>query len=170
VATIAVTSDINTIVAVGRSAQLTAVARAQSGGMVDATFRWTSSNPAVAAVSTGGLVQGVAVGNATISAEADGKSGSLSLRVVGADLGTISLLLADPVRSYLVGRLPTTRNAVESALATADQALISGNIVTLNASLTAVADQARVAAAADDRAILATLALLTDFAIRLLHL
>ena len=170
VATIEVTSDINSVVATGRSAQLTAVAKTHSGTAVSATFAWTSSNPSVATVSTSGLVLGVAAGNATISAAAGEGKGNLAMRVAAADLVGIRALLADPLRPHLVSRLSIARSSVEGALATADQAVTSGNIIALNESLTGVANQARAAANADDRALLGTLVLLTDFAIRLLHL
>jgi len=170
VATIEVTSDVNTIIAAGGNAHLTALARTQSGRAVTATFTWTSSNPTVATVSSSGLVQGVAAGNATISAAAGGSTGSLALHVVAADLDAIRVLLTDPLRPHLVTRLISARNSVEAALATADQSVTSGNIVALNQSLSAVANQASAATNPDDRALLATLALLTDFAIRLLHL
>lgn len=170
VASIVVTSNIDSIIATGHSAQFTAVARDQSGSVVNAAFAWTSSNPPVATVSTGGVVQGLTAGNATITAEADGRTGRLVVHVVAADLHAVRALLADPLRPYLVSRLSTTRNSIESALSTADQAVTSGNIAALNQSLTVVANQVSAATVADDRALLGTLVLLTNFAIRLLHL
>lgn len=170
VATVMVTSDINDIIPTGRGARLTAVAKAASGDAVSVTFTWTSSNPAVATVSTNGTVQGVTAGVATVTAEADGKTGNLALRVVAAELNAVRAVLADPLRRHLVSHLLTTRGAVEGALATADQAVTSGDIVTLNQSLSAVATEASAATNPNDRALLGTLVLLTDFAIRLLHL
>ena len=68
-------------VAVGASAQLTATASPKGSAT---TFTWTSSNAAVATVSTSGLVTGVAAGSATISASAGGKTGTSSITVPGA--------------------------------------------------------------------------------------
>ena len=170
VATIVVTADIDTILATGRAAQLTAVAKSQSGRVVNATFTWTSSDPAIATVSATGLVQGVTAGRATITAEATGMTGSRVLRVVAADLDAVRTVLADPLRPHLVSRLLTARGSVEGALAKADQAVATGNIVALNQSLSTVAVEASAATDADDRPLLGTLVLLTDFAIRLLHL
>lgn len=170
VTTIVVTSDIDTIIAVERSAQLTAVAKTESGDSVSAQFAWSSSNPTVATVNTTGLVQGVNAGSSTITAEADGKAGSLALRVVAADFNAIRAVLNDPLRPHLTSRLSTRRSSVESALTTADAAVASGNIAVLNHSLTLVATEASAATVADDRALLSTLVLLTNFAIRLVHL
>jgi hypothetical protein len=47
-------------------------------------FTWTSSNTAVATVSSSGLVTGVAGGSATISASAGGKTGTSSITVPGS--------------------------------------------------------------------------------------
>ena len=65
-------------IAIGGSAQLAATA-SPSGSATP--FTWTSSNTAVAAVSTSGLVTGVAAGTATISASADGKTGTSAITV-----------------------------------------------------------------------------------------
>src|SRR5664279_1677228 len=52
----------------GSSAQLTAAARDQSGGLVSAPFTWTSSAVAIVTVGGNGLVSAVAPGQAVISA------------------------------------------------------------------------------------------------------
>jgi uncharacterized protein YjdB len=59
----------------GGSAQLTATARDQFGNIVEnVRFDWSSSSTAVATISSTGLLRGVAVGNATITARANGLS------------------------------------------------------------------------------------------------
>lgn len=50
--------------------------------MADKTATWTSSNSAVAAVSSSGLVTGVGVGTATITATIDGVSGASAIAVL----------------------------------------------------------------------------------------
>lgn len=170
IATIEVTSPINTTIAVGRDAQLTAVARDAQGRELSPTFTWSSTNTAVATVSQAGLVGGVAAGNAVITAEAEGKAGSLAMRVVDADLSALASILTDPLRTHLTARLTSARTAVEAALTAADQALAAGNLIALNDALLEVRAQAGSATSADDRAILATLVLLTDFAVELLDL
>ena len=65
-------------VAAGSTVQLTATANPASSAT---SFTWSSSDNAVATVSTTGLVTGVAAGNATISASAGGKTGRSSITV-----------------------------------------------------------------------------------------
>ena len=69
-------------VAVGRTLQLSATARDSAGNALSGrTITWTTSNGAVAAVSASGLVSGVTVGSATISATSGGKTGSAAISV-----------------------------------------------------------------------------------------
>ena len=65
-------------VAVDGTVQLTATASPRGSAT---TFSWASSNAAVATVSSAGLVTGVAPGTATISASADGKTGTSAITV-----------------------------------------------------------------------------------------
>jgi hypothetical protein len=65
-------------VAVNGSVQLTATA---SPAKAASSFTWSTSNAAVATVSTSGLVTGVAAGAATIRATAGGVSGSSTITV-----------------------------------------------------------------------------------------
>ena len=70
----------------GATTQLTVTARYPDGSTADVTSSaagttYTSSNPAVATVSTGGLVTAVASGTALMSAFNEGTSGSISIRV-----------------------------------------------------------------------------------------
>lgn len=67
----------------GQSTQATATARDSAGNVVAGSIvTWQSSHPAVAAVSTTGLVTGIAPGSSTITATAGGKSGSVVITVV----------------------------------------------------------------------------------------
>jgi uncharacterized protein YjdB len=66
----------------GESVQLTATARSSNGTIISGqTFSWLSSNPAVATVSSSGLVQAVSAGSATITATTSGVSGNASITV-----------------------------------------------------------------------------------------
>jgi hypothetical protein len=65
-------------VPIGQTQQLTAAASPPGSAT---TFAWSSSNDAVATVSSSGLVTGVAAGTATISASAGGKTGTSSITV-----------------------------------------------------------------------------------------
>jgi uncharacterized protein YjdB len=61
---------------VGNTAQLSAVAYDQTGAqLVGITFQWVSSDKTIATVSSTGVVTGVAVGSARISALAGTVSG-----------------------------------------------------------------------------------------------
>ena len=85
-ATITVAPSVDTIVA-GSSLTLTATAT-DAGGTVIASpsFTWSSSDAAVAAVSAAGVVQAQKAGSATITAAADGASGTASILVFNGNL------------------------------------------------------------------------------------
>jgi acid phosphatase type 7 len=66
----------------GQTVQLTATARNRKGGVVTGvTFTWSSSAPAIATVSSTGLVAAIAPGTATISATGGGKTGTSTITV-----------------------------------------------------------------------------------------
>ena len=69
-------------VLVGATVQLTAMPLDANGNPLGGrTIAWTSSAPGVATVSASGLVTGVAVGSATITATSEGKSGTSAITV-----------------------------------------------------------------------------------------
>ena len=91
-----------TSLVVGRAMQLTAVARDAAGDPIDGIpVEWTSYNTAFATVSSSGMVSGTAVGAATISAAAGGKSASISLLVIPVPIASISV--SAPQDSVVVG-------------------------------------------------------------------
>lgn len=69
---------------VGKPVQFTAIARYSDRTMqtVTSVAMWQSQNTAVATVSAGGIVTGVAPGSDTISATYQGVTGSLTLPIV----------------------------------------------------------------------------------------
>ena len=72
-------------VAIGSTRQLTATANGRRGNAISgAVFTWTSATPAVATVSSSGLVTGVAAGTAVISAARNGVSASATMKVTGS--------------------------------------------------------------------------------------
>jgi hypothetical protein len=72
----------STSIQVGGTTQLTATARNSSGGTISGvSFTYSTSNPAVASVSSTGLVTGNAAGSATLSASANGKTGQVTVTV-----------------------------------------------------------------------------------------
>ena len=76
----------------GSSLQLTATLRDGSGNIITGRpVNWTTSNQAVATVSQTGLVTGVALGNAQITAESEGRTGTVSVAVAPPLIATVSL-------------------------------------------------------------------------------
>jgi uncharacterized protein YjdB len=72
-------------VVVGGGLQLTAVAKDSTGNILSGRLMtWSTSNSLIAAVTSAGLVTGVAAGSATITATSEGKSGTASITVVVA--------------------------------------------------------------------------------------
>jgi alpha-tubulin suppressor-like RCC1 family protein len=81
VASVTVSPTALTLLA-GQSQQVTATTRDQAGTqLVGRSVTWSTSAPAVATVSTAGMVAGVGAGSATITATSEGKSGSATVSV-----------------------------------------------------------------------------------------
>lgn len=77
-----VTPGADTLVSAGANKQFSAVARDSSGNEVSGvTISWSSSNPAVATVSSSGVANAVANGSATITASASGIAGHAAVVV-----------------------------------------------------------------------------------------
>ena len=75
----------------GTRTQLTATAKDAAGNVLsDRTVTWFSSDTAVAAVTSSGLVTGVGLGSATITATADGKNGTASITVTPLVFASVS--------------------------------------------------------------------------------
>jgi uncharacterized protein YjdB len=75
-------------VTTGQTVQLTATPRDASGSaLAGRVVTWGSSNTAVATVNGNGLVSGVTVGSATITATSEGKSGTAAVTVTAASGG-----------------------------------------------------------------------------------
>jgi hypothetical protein len=80
-ATVSVSLSASSIQA-GQTTTATATGRDQTGALISVgTVVWTSGAPSIATVSSGGLVQGVAPGQAAITATAGGKQGSATVTV-----------------------------------------------------------------------------------------
>jgi uncharacterized protein YjdB len=87
VATVTV-SPASASVAAGQTAQLTATAKDAGGNVLTGrVVTWATSNAAVATVSSGGLVSGLVVGTATITATSEGQSGTSAITVTVAAAG-----------------------------------------------------------------------------------
>ncbi|MEO9035658.1 MAG: Ig-like domain-containing protein, partial [Gemmatimonadaceae bacterium] len=102
VGTVAVQPASTSIVERG-STQLSAVVQDVSGATVTGrVVTWTSSNSAIATVSSTGLVTGVLAGAVTITATSEGKSGSGSVSVTLAPVATVSV--TPPAPTVTVGQ------------------------------------------------------------------
>ncbi len=78
-------------VLMGQNGTLTAQAKDASGSVLAGrTFVWSSSAPAIATVSTAGVVTGVAVGTATVSAASEGQTGTATITVSPQPTTTIT--------------------------------------------------------------------------------
>ena len=78
--------------AIGQTLQLTATPRdASSNALAGRTITWTSSNNAVATVTATGLVVGVASGQSTITAAAEGRSATALITVSSQPVVSISV-------------------------------------------------------------------------------
>jgi hypothetical protein len=97
-------------VAKGATGQLQAIVHDASGrALGDRPVRWVSANPAVADVSTNGLVIGVAPGSTQITAGAEGKSAAVTVTVSAPVAAAPAAPPADP--------RPAIRKLVDSYVA-----------------------------------------------------
>lgn len=85
---------------IGENLQLAATARDATGNpLSNRAVTWSSEPASVASVNSSGLVTGVQPGTATITASAEGKSGTATITVALLDIGgrwTFSETLSDP--------------------------------------------------------------------------
>lgn len=98
VASVLVTPDSSTV-AVGATRQLTATVRDSAGGtLTGRVVSWSTSNSAIASVSSTGLVTGHAPGTVTITATSEGRSGTARVTAMGS-ASPVALLVIDPVNT-----------------------------------------------------------------------
>jgi uncharacterized protein YjdB len=83
-------------VAVTQTAQLAVALRAEDGSELSGRqVDWSTSDPAIATVNGTGQVTGVAVGQATITAASEGKSGASELTVSAVPVATVEVSPAE---------------------------------------------------------------------------
>jgi uncharacterized protein YjdB len=121
-------------VEVGRTLSLSATVSDQLGAVMNSPVTWTSLTPAVATVSTAGVVTGVSRGQATIRAAAGSVQTTVIVFVIDPTVATISLTGA-PTTTFFVG---TTFQAIATPRDAANNAL-SAFAVTWSSSVPAVA-------------------------------
>jgi uncharacterized protein YjdB len=119
---------------VAGTATFTATLKDITGAVVvDRTVAWTSSNAAVATVSTGGVVTAVAPGTAAVTATSEGKSGSAVVTVTAVPVASITL---DPSSVTLTAGQSATLVATTKG---ADGTVLTGRVVTFASNKPAVA-------------------------------
>jgi hypothetical protein len=162
-----VTSPVDTILDLGRSTTLQATATDDQGQPVTGLqFTFSTSNPtvvSVVSVGASGVATAEGLGTATITASADGASGTIRLRVVDVDLGTVVTLAGDPFADALVGTLsaatsPTVRPAWDACETGGED----GNVAAILGAVADIRDETASATDPTDRASLAVLGLYLD--------
>lgn len=132
VAAVNVSSPIGALIAVGRSAALTAQPVDAAGQAHQASVAWATTDPGIAQVTTSGVVTGMGPGSTTITATADGVNGTLGLTVASANLAGIQSLLDDPFADVLLGGIGGSTEASLRATWTACAVgRASGNLTAL---------------------------------------
>src|SRR2546422_494242 len=125
-------------VLVGQRLQLAATPKDSAGAaLTGRSMTWTSSNPNVAAVTTGGRVTAAAAGSATITATSEGKAGSAAVTVTLVPVASVAMSPA--TATVLVGQ------TVQLAATPKDSAggTLAGRTVTWTSGNTSVATGTR---------------------------
>src|SRR5713101_2433016 len=121
---------------VGQTGQLTATPRDASGNpLTGRVVTWTSSNAAIAIVSTTGLVTAQGAGTATITATSEGQSGTAAITVTQPAVPVASVSVTPAILNLSVGQTgqltATPRDASGNPL--------TGRVITWTTNSTAVA-------------------------------
>lgn len=141
VSAVSVEAEIDTVMAVGRTTQLSATATDRDDNPISTSFTWSSSSTSVATVDADGTVSAVGPGSASIEASANGEAGTWQLTVVDADLTGVADLLQDPFVEALIQSLDTEPGSSLSDLLTRCEVdLDSGDVLAIRACLTGAAD------------------------------
>ncbi len=133
VATVTVTPATASLT-VGQTTALTVVLKDQSGAVLTGrTVAWTTSNSAVATVSSSGTVTAVGAGSATITATSEGKTGTASITVTQVPVGSVAI-------SPATASVPATTSTPLSAIVKdVNGTVVTDRVVTWSSSNTAVA-------------------------------
>jgi len=129
-----VVSPASATVPVGQTLQLTATPEDANGNPLSGrTVTWSSGSSAVAAVNGSGLVTGVALGSATITAASEGQSGTAAITVTRVPVASVTV---SPATANL--QQGQTRQLTATPQDASGNAL-SGRVVTWASGNTAVA-------------------------------
>jgi hypothetical protein len=164
-ASIQISSPVDSVMAVGRTVRLTAVARDGTGAIMSGVaLSWSATPASVLTVSVDGLVTGVGGGSGVVRAAASGVTTDFGLRAIPADLDGIATTLGDAFLTALLSGLDTgTAAAVSADFAACASAVTSGNVLGLDQCLAAVRGVAGTGSA-NDQVRLAVTRLFVDHA------
>jgi len=134
VASVSVGLAASTLLAGGQTTQASVTLRDASNNILTGrAVTWSSSNTAVATVSSAGLVTTVASGSAQITATSEGQSGSATLTVNPAPVATVSVTLnATPIT-------PGQTTQANAVLRDASNNVLTGRPIAWSSSNTGVA-------------------------------
>jgi hypothetical protein len=167
---VVVTSPVGAVIAVGSSIQFE-VTVTVDGAQTLGAVTWTSSDPAVATVSTAGSVTGIAPGSVRISASHRGTSGGIDLAVVDADLEAVAAVLEDEYFELLIAGLsPSTRAALQATVTACVAALAQQHVIDLVTCLAAARNSLGSPANVDETVLLAVLDVMLQSVQRLIDL
>jgi uncharacterized protein YjdB/alpha-tubulin suppressor-like RCC1 family protein len=144
VATVTIASP-GTHLGVGASIQLSAVAKDAQGSVLVRPIEWSSSDTTLATISAAGMVLGVAPGNVTITASAEGQSDtevlivefeSVDSVVVDPDSATIGAGLAVQLGATVIGtsgdtlynRVVTWSSSADAIASVDSNGLVTGHV------------------------------------------
>ncbi len=116
---------------VGQPVTPQAVARAADGTVIQSSFVWSSTAPAVATVSSAGEVRGRTAGTTDIRATAGGVTGSLDLTVAPMDLSAFVAEVRDARGLPAMGGAIVTRDGLVGIGVAGDRRVGVGPAVTL---------------------------------------
>ncbi|MBC7894965.1 MAG: Ig-like domain-containing protein [Cytophagaceae bacterium] len=120
------------VITAGETVQLSAVAQDAIGRPLSGrTVTWTANHPALATVSTTGLVTGVGSGTAGITASSEGKQDVISVRIRSLDAPTIST--SSPTQ-WTPGSPATITGTNFSTIASENEVLVNSVKATVTAS------------------------------------
>jgi hypothetical protein len=136
---VSVESNIDLVIAVGRTTQLNATVTNGDGGVVSgASLTWQTSDADVASVTGSGLVTSVGAGQVTITATHNSVNGSITLTIINADLAAIAQSRDDPLMDLLIAQLSSDMaQQLTDALTDLDEAITVGNCIAVRDALEA---------------------------------
>ena len=111
----------------GKTTQLNAIARDESGNMLVRSFTWTSSNSSIATVSQSGLVTTIAAGAVTIRAATDAVSGVAQITVLPVTNNDVASVTVTPGQTAV---LTGGSSVLTATVRNAQGAVLAGRTIT----------------------------------------